>query len=328
MPNGIILVATQGRGRLQYDPLNPGPFTAEDYRYVKVTYNGQVGWIYSIGTVVNHPPGSNNNNCRTSPLIRLDYQGPASTSPFPLTFDQNNANLATYCAAIPQINQTSGAVGSCEVYAEFQKRFYTVYGRYASMKDILAATIQAEWWTFEAVGGQGGRTIRLDASEGQSRSYFSASNCKRGVCSLPELFNYLAAYQPWRLGSAGAAVAGNAMRLKYASVCASGFQSVACGSPLQPGQALSAMTQTVEDIFNPSPANSTTGTNINTNWAAGAINDHPWQWFTCSLTTGSTRPIGAGVDEIWNRFVDVPEFGKSFEIFTYLQDQDAPNPPC
>jgi hypothetical protein len=331
MPNGTILVATQGRGRLQYDPLNPGPFTAEDYRYVKVTYNGQVGWIYSIGTVVNHPPGSNNNNCRSLPLIRLDYQGPASTSPFPLTFDQNATNLATYCAAIPGINQGSGAVGSCQVYAEFQKRFFTAYGRYASMKDIFAATVQAEWWAFQSRPGQGSSTIRIDASEGQSRSYFSASNCKRGVCELPELFNYLAAYEPWRLGVAGAVIAGNNLRGHYGSACTSGFQSIACGNPLQSGQTPSVMTQTIEDIFNPSPASSTTGTNVNTNWAAGAINDRPWQWYSCSAAlgnTGSGRTIGTLDTQIWNRFENVPSANRAFEIFTLRQDQNAPNPPC
>jgi hypothetical protein len=199
------------------------------------------------------------------------------------------------------------------------------------MNDILATTVQAEWWASQAVPGQGGRTVRIDASEGQSRAYFAADNCKRGVCDLSELFNYLSGYQPWRIGSTGG-VAGQALRVKYGEACLNpnnpnGFQSIACGNPLQPGQTPSAMTQAIEDIFNPSPLTSTTGTNVNTNWAAGAQLDRPWQWFTCNTLAGTGRAIGSLDTQVWNRF-SLLNTNQAFEVYTLGQDLSLGNPPC
>jgi len=162
--------------------------------------------------------------------------------------------------------------------------------------EIIAITIDKEWWAYESFISQTTNIqLKSAALEGNSRNYFQF--CGQDGCTLTEKLWFMSGYQPWRISSGG-----------------TGFQDTLdalTDSYLRINQLEdSDFHESVDFALNP----------IDTTWQSGISNNRPWQWF--NRNTSTTRPT-EGMNPC--NQVYLRNAGVVFEIYTYHQDYQMKN---
>jgi hypothetical protein len=183
----------------------------------------------------------------------------------------------------------------------------TKLGRNPTHHEIVALTYRREIWNDRNNKGEpipAAETAGAYAREGISRNYYRF--CGTDGCTELELKWFLSGYQLWRTGIETinlAAIEAVANALK-ADLDDYG------GEINDPASELYAAASLIISPTNPT-------------WREGIYNDRPWQWF--NRLTNITRP-NIGTDRTNAVLLRIAQ--RSFEMYTWCQDQAIKNNPC